>query len=147
MATPGLWYMYRYRLCSISSTSNQVEDRPNCLGAGYEWQPVILRFIDRKNGVTKMALRWLLRRSKKKKSFKISHILLPDKFTFTFYPRPVLAFGYCCCLRLSVPVCLSVCLSVCVSVNQVLVRVNGDNSSLVQVGSTTSDVGYRRAKI
>ena len=32
-----------------------------------------------------------------------------------FYPRPVLAFGYCRCLRLSV--CLSVCPSVCVSVN------------------------------
>ena len=30
-----------------------------------------------------------------------------------FYPRPVLAFGYCRCLRLCV--CLSVCLSVCQS--------------------------------
>ena len=90
----------------------RVEDRPNCLGAGYEWQPVIhvLRFIDRQNGVSKMAMRWLLRRSKKKNPSKYAHILLPDKFTITFYPRPVLAFGYCCCLHLSV--CLSVCLSI-----------------------------------
>ena len=29
-----------------------------------------------------------------------------------FYPRPVLAFGYCRCLRLCVCVCLSVCLSI-----------------------------------
>ena len=28
-----------------------------------------------------------------------------------FYPRPVLAFGYCRCLRLCVSVCLSVCQS------------------------------------
>ena len=35
-----------------------------------------------------------------------------------FYPRPVLAFGYCLCLRLCV--CLSVCLCVCV--NHLLVR-------------------------
>ena len=35
---------------------------------------------------------------------------------FVFYPRPVLAFGYCRCLRLSVCVCVSVCLSVCVSI-------------------------------
>ena len=32
-----------------------------------------------------------------------------------FYPRPVLAFGYCLCLRLCVCVCLSVCPSVCQS--------------------------------
>ena len=32
-----------------------------------------------------------------------------------FYPRPVLAFGYCRCLRLCVCVCLSVCLYVCQS--------------------------------
>ena len=32
-----------------------------------------------------------------------------------FYPRPVLAFGYCRCLRLCVCVCVSVCLSVCQS--------------------------------
>ena len=30
---------------------------------------------------------------------------------FVYYPRPVLAFGYCCCLRLCVSVCLSVCQS------------------------------------
>ena len=29
-----------------------------------------------------------------------------------FYPRPVLAFGYCRCLRLCVCVCLSVCVSI-----------------------------------
>ena len=28
---------------------------------------------------------------------------------FNFYPRPVMAFGYCRCLRLSVCVCLCVC--------------------------------------
>ena len=33
-----------------------------------------------------------------------------------FYPRPVLAFGYCRCLR------LSVCVSVCVCINHLLVR-------------------------
>ena len=33
-----------------------------------------------------------------------------------FYPRPVLAFGYCHCLR------LCVCVSVCLCVNQLLVR-------------------------
>ena len=37
-----------------------------------------------------------------------------------FYPRPVLAFGYCRCLRLCVCVC--VCLSVCLCVNHLLVR-------------------------
>ena len=46
---------------------------------------------------------------------------------FDFYPRPVLAFGYCRCLRLCVCVCLSVCLSVCQS--RVCPR---DNSSPVQ---------------
>ena len=35
------------------------------------------------------------------------------KVSLSFYPRPVLAFGYCRCLRLCV--CLSVCLSVCQS--------------------------------
>ena len=29
-----------------------------------------------------------------------------------YYPRPVLAFGYCRCLRLWVSVCLSVCVSI-----------------------------------
>ena len=91
------------------------------------WAPVLsdsrlLRFIDPQNDVTKMSLRW---DEEKKDPPKYAHILLPDKFTITFYPRPVLAFGYCCSLRLSV----------CVSVNyQVVVRVNGDNSSSVQVG-------------
>ena len=35
-----------------------------------------------------------------------------------FYPRPVLAFGYCHCLRLCVYMCVrvSVCLSACVSI-------------------------------
>ena len=37
---------------------------------------------------------------------------------FSFYPRPVLAFGYCRCLRL----CVCVCLSVCLCVNHLLVR-------------------------
>ena len=34
---------------------------------------------------------------------------------WSFYPRRVLAFGYCRCLRLCVCVCVSVCLSVCQS--------------------------------
>ena len=38
----------------------------------------------------------------------------------SFYPRPVMAFGYCRCLRLSVCVC--VCMCVCVSVNHQFVR-------------------------
>ena len=42
-------------------------------------------------------------------------------FTLRFnYPRPVMAFGYCRCLRLSVCVCVCVC--VCVSVNHQFVR-------------------------
>ena len=42
--------------------------------------------------------------------------------TIVFYPRPVLAFGYCHRLRLCV--CVSVCVCVCVSpcVNHLLVR-------------------------
>ena len=44
-----------------------------------------------------------------------------------FYPRPVLAFGYCRCLRLCVCVCLSVCQS------RVCPR---DNSSPVQARIT-----------
>ena len=50
-----------------------------------------------------------------------------------FYPRPVLAFRYCHCLRLCVCVfvCLSVCLSVCfLSVNHLLTP--RDNSGPVQ---------------
>ena len=46
-----------------------------------------------------------------------------------FYPRPVLAFGYCRCLRLCVCVC--VCLSVCLSVCQSLACPD-DNSGPVQ---------------
>ena len=46
-----------------------------------------------------------------------------------YYPRPVLAFGYCRCLRLCVCVC--VCLSVCLSVCQSL-ACPGDNSGPVQ---------------
>ena len=38
-------------------------------------------------------------------------IILNDTFLPSFYPRPVLAFGYCRCLRLSVCVWLSVCVS------------------------------------
>ena len=34
-----------------------------------------------------------------------------DTKLFSHYPRPVLAFGYCRCLRLCVCVCLSVCQS------------------------------------
>ena len=42
------------------------------------------------------------------------------QLSHSFYPRPVLAFGYfvacaCVCVCLSVSVCLSVCLSVCQS--------------------------------
>ena len=39
-----------------------------------------------------------------------------DAYVIPFYPRPVLAFGYCRCLR----VCVCVC--VCLSVNHQLVR-------------------------
>ena len=46
-----------------------------------------------------------------------------------FYPRPVLAFGYCRCLRLCVCVC--VCVSVCLSVCQSLACPD-DNSRPVQ---------------
>ena len=49
--------------------------------------------------------------------------------SFNFYPRPVLAFGYCRCLRLCVCVC--VCLSVCLSVCQSLACPD-DNSGPVQ---------------
>ena len=45
----------------------------------------------------------------------ISYLVLYTRLfvKFSFYPRPVLAFGYCRCLRLCV--CVSVCLSVCQS--------------------------------
>ena len=82
----------------------------------------LLRYIDCQNDVTKMAS-WELWDQAKKNPSKYAHILLPDKFTITFYTRPVLAFEYCCWLRLSV----------CVSVNHEIVRVNGDNSSPVVV--------------
>ena len=59
------------------------------------------RIIDRQNGVTKMASRWLGDEVKINPS-KYAHILLPDKFAITFYPRPVLTFGHCRRLRLSV---------------------------------------------
>ena len=63
---------------------------------------------------------------------KFTFIRQPDTCTEKFElentrPRPVLAFGYCRCLRLCVCVCLSVCLSVCLTVclfvNHLLVRV------------------------
>ena len=44
-----------------------------------------------------------------------------------YYPRPVLAFGFCCCLRLCVCVCQSVCQSLACP---------RDNSAPVQVGIT-----------
>ena len=47
----------------------------------------------------------------------------------SFYPRPVLAFGYCHCLRLCVPVCPCVC--VCQSL-----VCPSDNSGPVQVRIT-----------
>ena len=56
----------------------------------------------------------------------ISNITLKYDKAFTisgcshFYPRPVLAFGYCRCLRLSV--CVSVRPSVCVCGKHLLVR-------------------------
>ena len=45
-----------------------------------------------------------------------------SKAELSFLPEPVLAFGYCRCLRLCVCVCVCVCLSVCLSVNHLLVR-------------------------
>ena len=41
-----------------------------------------------------------------------------QKLQTHFYPRPVLAFGYCRCLR----VCVCICVCVCVSVNHEFVR-------------------------
>ena len=102
---------------AISSTSNQIV-----------WAPVmsdsrLLRFIDRQNDVTKMSLRW----DEEKKILQnmpisYSQINLQSHFIQgQFWP-----------LRIVVP---CVCLSVCVSVNhKLVVRVNGDNSSSVQVG-------------
>ena len=60
-----------------------------------------------------------------RKAWWWSWLLLHDvsvvwDFLYNFYPRPVLAFGYCRCLRLCVCVC--VCLSVCLCVNHLLVR-------------------------
>ena len=58
-------------------------------------------------------------------TFKSQYVLVIDALSFSanekcqmqiFYPRPVLAFGYCRCLR------LSVCVSVCVCGNHMLVR-------------------------
>ena len=46
----------------------------------------------------------------------MEHITTINFSVLIFYPRPVLAFGYCRCLR------LSVCVSVCVCINHVLVR-------------------------
>ena len=43
-------------------------------------------------------------------------------YVIPFYPRPVMAFGYCRCLRLSVCVCACVCVYVFVSVNHQFVR-------------------------
>ena len=47
-----------------------------------------------------------------------SHFCASNIFTHFLYPRPVLAFGYCRCLRL----CVCVCLSVCMCVNHEFVR-------------------------
>ena len=60
----------------------------------------------------------------------LQNFAIPGYFPYIlFYPRPVLAFGYCRCLRLCVCVC--VCLSVCLSVCQSL-ACPGDNSGPVQ---------------
>ena len=42
----------------------------------------------------------------------VIRVAMVCSYTLSFYPRPVLAFGYCRCLRLSVCVCPSVCVSV-----------------------------------
>ena len=57
-----------------------------------------------------------------------------------FYPRPVLAFGYCRCLRLCVCVC--VCLSVCLCVNHLLVRTI--TRDLFKLGSPNLDQRCKR---
>ena len=103
-------YIYNDIVLVAPAITFRVEDRPNCLGAGYEWQPVIhvLRFIYRQNGVSKMAMRWLLRRSKKKilQNMPIfySQINLQSHFIQgQFWPLGIVV----ACI------CLSVCLSVC----------------------------------
>ena len=53
------------------------------------------------------------------------------QFFIHFYPRPVLAFGYCHSLRLCVCVCVSVCESVCQSL-----ACPWDNSGPVQARIT-----------
>ena len=57
-----------------------------------------------------------------------------------YYPRPVLAFGYCRCLRLCV--CVSICLSVCLCVNHLLVRVI--TRDLFKLGSPNLDQRCKR---
>ena len=57
-----------------------------------------------------------------------------------FYPRPVLAFGYCRCLRLCVCVC--VCLSVRMCVNHLLVR--AITRDLFKLGSPNLDHRCKR---
>ena len=73
-----------------------------------------------------------------------------------FYPRPVLAFRYCRCLRLCVcvsvclsvclsiclSVCLSICLSVCLSVNHLPVGAKARDP--FKLGSTNLDIGCKR---
>ena len=54
------------------------------------------------------------------KHSKLDNFLLTDSILCLFYPRPVLAFGYCRSLRLSV--CLSVCPSVCAVITCLSVR-------------------------
>ena len=60
----------------------------------------------------------------------------------SFYPRPVLAFGYCRCLRLCVCVCVCVCLSVCLCVNHLLVRTI--TRDLFKLGSPNLDQRCKR---
>ena len=55
-----------------------------------------------------------------------------------FYPRPVLDFGYCRCLRL----CVCVCLSVCLCVNHLLVR--AITRDLFKLGSPNLDQRCKR---
>ena len=62
--------------------------------------------------------------------------ILSTYWDIRFYPRPVLAFGYCRCLR------LCVCVSVCLCVNHLLVR--AITRDLFKLGSPNLDQRCKR---
>ena len=72
--------------------------------------------------------------------FEEIHFRYSKRFLYSnaSYPRPVLAFGYCRCLRL----CVCVCLSVCLCVNHLLVR--AITRDLFKLGSPNLDQRCKR---